>query len=308
VTPNILWVSQRHPLRRVVSYGTVATGEKLLPNDRDNQTEPFVLRCCRCGRSTTTTLPPSKDARYVCCAGWQERSSKRIPNEGRNAAIRHRLNHFLGLSLEGHEPEWFDLAQELKVDAVTVEALVAVVQEGKWQKSSAPLTCVRTNVERRSQQLQDPFTKDGRLKREQIFSAVPTREDRAQLSRWISCRKRSEIVTCEDIEAASKILSIVVDEDERRVLEARAKGITRARYLSGVSDLERRKRAAAWRRLNRHGLPSELRRALREVSGDKRIIRPGFEYREWQDRQDALKDERQSIYILSDDDLTTLRG
>lgn len=238
----------------------------------------------------TTSAPVSKGARYTCasCSGFRNEKSraKRICNESRNTALRQRLETFLKLPLEGHEPEWFDLAQELKVDAVALETLVAVVQEKKWQKSTAPLTFVRINVERRSEEWKDPFSEDGRLRSAQIFSTVPTREDRASLRFWARIQERSALVTSDDIEAASQILSIVQDEGERGVLCARASGLTRAQYLSGVSDLERRRRAAAWKRLNRHGIPSELRQALRGASGALMIMRPGFENRAWEDARD----------------------
>lgn len=212
-------------------------------------------------------------------------------NEERNTALRQRLEPFLKLPLEGHEREWFELAQELKVDAVALEAVMAVVQDGKWQESTAPLMFVRINVERRSKQWQDPFTEHGRLKRAQIFSPLPTHEDSAWLRAWADIRERRARVTPKDIEAASRTLSVVEDEAKRGVLCARALGLTRAQYLSGVSDVERRKRAAAWKRLNRHGLPNELRRALRGASGARMIMRPGFEDRAWRESQDCDWDE-----------------
>jgi hypothetical protein len=189
--------------------------------------------------------------------------------------------------LEGHEREWFELAQELKVDAVALEAVVAVVQERKWQKSTAPLMFVRINVERRSKQWQDPFTEDGQLKDVQIFSPVPTHEDRMWLKQWVGIGEWRARVTPEDIEAASQTLNVVEDEDERGVLCARSLGLTRAQYLSGVSDAEARKRSAAWKRLNRHGLPTELRQALRGASGSRMIMRPGFEDRAWRQSRDG---------------------
>jgi hypothetical protein len=188
--------------------------------------------------------------------------------------------------LEGHEREWFELAQELKVDAVALEAVVAVVQEAKWQESTAPLMFVGINVDRRSEEWQDPFREDGRLKRAQIFSPVPTREDRAWLKQRASIREWNATVTTKDIEAASQTLSVVQDEEERGVLYARALGLTRAEYLSGVSDEERRRRAAAWKRLYRHGLPAELRQALRGARGSRMMMRPGFEDGPWRDLRD----------------------
>ncbi len=239
-----------------------------------------MLRC-RCGHSITTSEPLSKGACYTCasCSDSRKEKSrlKRIRNEARNTALRQRLEPFLKNPLESHEREWFELAQELKVDAVALEVLVAVVQEGKWQDSTALLMYLRINVERRSEEWQDPFREDGRLRRAQIFSALPTRQDLVWLKKWDSIREWYARVTPEDIEAAGPTLGVVEDEEERGVLCARALGLTRAQYLSGVSDLERRRRAAAWRRLNRHGIPSELRQALRQVVDDHAIMRPGFE-------------------------------
>lgn len=229
-----------------------------------------MLRC-GCGNSITTSTPLAKDARYTCVSCSDSRKEKsrlnRICNEARNTAVQQRLEPFVKLPLKGHQREWFWLAQELKVDAVALEALVAVVHEGRWRKSTAPLLYVRKNVERRSEEWQDPFTEDGRLYRTQIFSPVPRPEDRAWLKQRARIREWNALVTTKDIEAASQTLSIVQDEEERGVLCARALGLTRAQYLSGVSDPERRRRAAAWKRLNRHGIPSELRTALRARAG-----------------------------------------
>ena len=244
-----------------------------------------MLRC-HCGRSITTSEPLSEGARYTCCIDPFKKSRlKRKSNEARNTALRQRLEPFLKLPFEGHEREWFELAQELKVDAVALEALVAVVQEAKWQESTAPLMFVRINVERRSEEWQDPFGEDGRLKRAQIFSTVPTREDRAGLKLLAGMQEWAALVTPADIEAVSQTLSVVEDKEKIGVLCARALGLTRAQYLSGVSDAARRRRAAAWRRLNRHGLPSELRQALREAHGS-RMMRPEFEVRDRREAED----------------------
>jgi hypothetical protein len=108
--------------------------------------------------------------------------------------------------LESHESEWFELAQELKVDAVALEVLVSIVQEGKWQQSTAPLMFVRKNVERRGEEWEDPFGEDGRLKRAQIFSPVPTREDRAWLKQRASIREWNATVTTKDMPAACPLL------------------------------------------------------------------------------------------------------
>jgi hypothetical protein len=149
---------------------------------------------------------------------------------------------------------------------------------------------VRVNVERRSKEWQYPLTDDGQL-HPQIFSPVPRPEDRAWLKQWAGFRDLKALVTPKDIEAASPTLSVVQDEEERAVICARALGLTRVQYLSGVSDAERRRRAAAWKRLYRHGIPSELRTALRGASGDNAIIRPGFEDRAWRDWQDNGNDD-----------------
>lgn len=288
-----------------------------LAKDIGDQAGPFVLRCT-CGSSITTAIPLVENAHYTCArcnsSNKEKRRLNRIRNEARNAALRQRLEPFLKLPLEGHEREWFELVQELKVDAVALEAVVDVVQERKWQESTAPLLFVRINVERRSEQWQDPFAEDGRLKHAQIFSPVPTPEDRAWLKEWAPYREWAARVTSRDIEAASQTLSVVEDEDEREVLCARALGLTRAQYLSGVSDSERRKRSAAWKRLNRHGLPSELRQALRGASGASMIMRPGFEDRAYRESQyGGVWDElpcraaRAPRYDLEDEDWRTRR-
>jgi hypothetical protein len=288
-----------------------------LANNLDNPAGSYVLRC-DCGRSMTTGTPLAREARYICAAWSSSRKVKnrltRKRNEDRNAALRQRLVPFLKLPLEGHEREWFELAQELRIDAVALEALVTVVTGGKWQNSTAPLMYLRINVKRRSEEWEDPFSEDGRLRRAQIFSEVPTREDREWNKQWASNQEQSAHVTRQDIEAASQTLSVVQDEEERGVLCARALGLTRAQYLSGVSDPVRRSRAAAWKRLNRHGTPPELRTALRGASGDHAIIRPGFEDREWENSQDC--DSREELlakpkavprYDFQDDDWRTSR-
>jgi len=255
---------------------------------QDNPAGPFELHC-GCGRSVTTSTPLAPGARYTCgsCSFFRKEKSHltRIRNEARNTALRQRLEPFLKLPLEGNEREWFELAHELKIDPVALEVLVAIVQEAKWQKSTAPLMFVRVNVERRSAEWQDPFTEDGQVHHPQIFSPVPRPEDRAWFKQLASFRDLNALVTPKDIEAAGPTLSVVQDEEKRAVICARALGMTRAQYLSGVGDAERRRRAAAWKRLYRHGIPSELRTALREASGNA-IMRPGFEDRAWRDWQD----------------------
>ena len=243
----------------------------------------------------TTSTPLAQGASYTCgsCSSSRKEKSRltRIRNDARNIALRQRLEPFLKLPLEGHEREWFELAQELKVDPVALEVLIAIVQEAEWQKSAAPLMFVRVNVKRRSEEWQDPFSADGQLQRPQIFSPVPRPEDRALVKQWVSFRDWNALVTSNDIEAASPTLNVVQDEAERGVICARALGLTRAQYLSGVGDAERRRRAAAWKRLYRHGVPSELRAALRGASGDNAIMRPGFEDRAWRDWRDYGRED-----------------
>jgi hypothetical protein len=171
---------------------------------------------CGCGSRIIAAFPLAKDARYTCssCSSLRTEKSRltRVHNEAKSTALRGRLEPFLSLQLEGHEREWFELAQDIKVDAVALEALVAIIQEGKWQQSTAPLMFVRINVERRSKQWQDPFTEDGQLKRAQIFSSVPTHEDREWLRFWTDIKEQGSRVTPEDIEAASRTLSVVEEE------------------------------------------------------------------------------------------------
>jgi len=242
-------------------------------SDIEKHLEPHVLRC-GCGRSIETWTPITVGANYVCssCSSCpqEKRRIKRIRNEAKNEALRLRLEPFLALPLEGHGQEWFDLAQELNVDAVALEVLVEAVHKGKWKDSTAPLLYLRKSVERLSEEWLDPFSDEGRLIRWQIFSDTAlTREDRESAKYWTERREADARVTPKDLEAASQTLSVVRDQDERAVICARALGLTRAQYLSGVSDTERRRRAAAWRRLGRHGIPFELRRALRDRIWDE---------------------------------------
>jgi len=55
-----------------------------------------------------------------------------------NIAFKRRLEGLQALPYERHESEWMDLAKELYVDPLMVEALVEVVAEGKWKNSASP--------------------------------------------------------------------------------------------------------------------------------------------------------------------------
>jgi hypothetical protein len=292
------WLDRRGDAQYIVRVSSATPVAVVTPPARSqsaNYDPTSLVLSCGCGRTITTRSPLAQGARYICVSCSSSRNEKarltRIRNEERNTVLRQRLEAFLNLPLDGHEREWFELAQELKVDPVALEALVAVVQQENWQKSTAPLMYLRINVRRRGEKWQDPFTEDGRLQHVQVFSPLPTRQDRAWLKCWSSFQEQNARVTPEDIEAASRTLSIIQDEEERAVLCARALGLTRAQYLSGVSESERRKRSAAWKRLGRHGIPCELRKALRRASGHNAIIRPGFEDRAWRDSQDDGRQE-----------------
>jgi hypothetical protein len=81
------------------------------------------------------STPLASGVRYTCGSCSYSRKEKshltQTRNEARITSLRQRLEPFLKLPLEGNEREWFELAQELKVDPVALEVLVAIVQEAK---------------------------------------------------------------------------------------------------------------------------------------------------------------------------------
>jgi len=225
----------------------------------------YKIPCAGCRKLLTTSEPLSEGARYFCsgCAPKEKARLKRSQNEEKNAELRHRLQLFSETPLLGHEGEWFALALELKCDPVALEALVEVVHEQKWRRSAAPYMYIRVNVKRRSKAFEDPFTDDGRLRSTVVFNPLTSEDclpEERLLSRW---REGESALTPSDIEAAAEALKAVPDEGEREVICAKAMGLTREQFLSGVPAFALRQRAAAWRRLHRHGLPEPLRKALK---------------------------------------------
>ena len=61
-----------------------------------------------------------------------------------------------------------------------------------------------------------------------------------------------------------------MDAEERRVMKIRALGGSRDSYLGQLSEIERRRFQAAWRRLTRK-MP-EIRQALRKRAAEKRPV------------------------------------
>ena len=86
----------------------------------------------------------------------------------------------------------------------------------------------------------------------------------------------------EDIAETAPILeSMIPDAEEREVVYAKMRGYTRDIYLAEASnEKDRLRRQAAWKRHQRHGIPSGLRQAL-ERAAQTRLKQP-----EWEDRRD----------------------
>jgi hypothetical protein len=246
--------------------------------------------CRECGAKWERDLPCplAKDAKILCKGCMKKafntprgrRKQRGIVQAAKNAALAVRVKPFLTLPLEGHEREWFELAHELRVDSVALEALVAVVQRGGWKSSTAPFLYLRKTVERQAEEWQDPFSETGRLKQPQIFSTIPiSRAERNDAKCRANYRDLIAQPTRDDVDKAQATLRVVADPYERDVICARAQGITREDFLSGVSGEERLRRQAAWRRLSRKGGPPiELRDALRNASDGNFIGRPGVNH------------------------------
>ena len=65
---------------------------------------------------------------------------------------------FADLALDGKESPWWNLAKELDIDPACVDALIAVVREGKWKNSAAPCLYIWQAVQRRTEnEYRDPF-------------------------------------------------------------------------------------------------------------------------------------------------------
>lgn len=89
-------------------------------------------------------------------------------------------------------------------------------------------------------------------------------------------------VTSQDIADNESIFeSMIPDPEEREVMYAKIIGIPRELYLADAADEDdRRRRQAAWKRHQRHGIPSGLHDAL-ERAAQNRLKQP-----EWEERRE----------------------
>lgn len=232
-----------------------------------------VIKCSGCGREANFPGPLSVGANYTCssCNPWERKGLKRRANKDKNALLVSRLEQFVDKPLSGHEDEWFELAKELGVDAAALDSLREVIEEQKWKISNSPFLYVRTTVSRRSRQWQDPFGDDGRLRTAEIFGQF-TSEDAKFARLWTEMAKRLRAVTPGDISELEQTLSVIKDDWERLVICARALCVSREEFVSVGSAEIRRKKAAAWKRVDRNGPPEDLRKALRAAL-DERALR-----------------------------------
>lgn len=260
------------------------------------------------------------------CAGCSSspigrRRLKGNVNSAKNAALRVRLRPFLTLALKGNEAEWFGLARDLGIDGAAIEALVTVVQAGRWRTSTAPTWYLKTNVSRLARDVEDPFDTDGRRRphgRQVAFSellspdapqsasaedaalaaASPagqlvavSLDDRRMGKIWTEIREQAALLRPDEIPAANEALAQIQDVGVREVLCAKALGLTREEFLSDVCGSERKRRQAAWRRASRKGPPDALRTSLRRRSRGRVEASPEFEDRAWEERQSESIDD-----------------
>jgi hypothetical protein len=119
---------------------------------------------------------------------------------------------------------------------------------------------------------------------------------------WLSAEKRkarawavvNEVLsrpTTADLRQTHRLLALHFDRDEVLVVKARVSGLSRDQYLSGASSEEERlRRQAAWKRVDRKGIPETLRVELRRASED-RLKRPEWEDRAERDRSRGELDD-----------------
>src|SRR5271157_3758903 len=74
---------------------------------------------------------------------------------GRFAAVdpegfKRGLEAFQGLPLGGPDSPWWKLLEQLGIDPVNVEFLIAVIEQGKWKDSTAPCLYIWQAVHRRA--------------------------------------------------------------------------------------------------------------------------------------------------------------
>ena len=105
--------------------------------------------------------------------------------------------------------------------------------------------------------------------------------------------------TDEDVRVTEPLLSQYWSKDELGVINARVLGVSRDRYLQlATTEDERLRRQAAWRRVDRKGLPDDrLREELRRASR-ARLASP-----EWEGRaeRDALLENAEDLNEFESD-------
>jgi hypothetical protein len=218
--------------------------------------------------------------------------------------LRKRLERFLKLPFAGNEKRWLALAKLLGLDLVAVEELAKFVHKGDWRRSTALRTRLNGWVRGTNEAHQDDFDDTGRRRYriadpEKCFTdcapnnpnitadarsygwklvlpdsgrlgnskRVPSLDAQLRAGKSSAVqRERAAQVSIEDLEKTT-VLDTIQDEAERRVIRARALGISRHRLLSGTTEpTERRRLQAAWRALNRNRTLPLLRRTLLAVT------------------------------------------
>jgi hypothetical protein len=125
---------------------------------------------------------------------------------------------------------------------------------------------------------------------------IYTSKERAEARGYQQYRDLSiNRVTSQDIADTASILeSMIPDAEEREVVYAKMRGFKRELYLAQATDEnDRRRRQAAWKRHQRHGIPSGLREALKRAA-QNRIEQPEWEERRENDEKEEWKFDRSS--------------
>jgi hypothetical protein len=266
------------------------------------------IACTGCGaeHEIPDTAPPSLSVEFHCslCLSPERKRLRYRPNIEAQKQLKEKLERFVNLPLKGNEADWFLLCADLGIDEVAVEQLVLVVGECKWRGSTSPRWYLQTKTKRRfvsneaqmwgilPEEIDLEVSKRGYAGYHDGMHLEPSLDWRTVNARkenaWARLAKLINEPTADDLRATEPLFSQYWTKDELGVIEARVLGISRDRYLqSAVSEDERLRRQAAWRRVDRKGLPDdrlcdELRRASRA-----RLASP-----EWEDRaeRDALSE------------------
>jgi hypothetical protein len=139
---------------------------------------------CQCGKKTIPiTGKTCVNATYLC--GPRCAFHHRGLRDAGNIAFKQRLERFVDLPTTSRR--WFDLAKEVGIDPIMVNALAEVVSAYKWKESASPRRYLRTTTERRFNALHkkslgiyEPFDGHGQRKFDKhstCFSELPVPTD-----------------------------------------------------------------------------------------------------------------------------------